>query len=157
MAAHRLIPLIVAAALAAGCAGANVHTDSFATMREARERGAVEHGWVPSWLPDGAYELRAAYEPDGSRRWGILNFRNDEAALLRDALRDEEISLSGTRIDIPARVEWWPIALRKELDPGQISATGLRAYRARSGDFIVAVNWSQGRAYYWSAPAGQAQ
>ena len=149
----RLAALLIACA-AAACAGQNVRTDSFATMKEAHERGAVRRGWVPAILPEGAYELRAAYDPDGWRRWGILNFRpaDADADALRRQLATEETSLAGMRLDIPARIEWWPIALRNALQPDMIAATGLRAYRARSGNLVFAVNWNQGRAYYWAVP-----
>lgn len=150
MDANRLTALALLAALASGACGAGVHTNSFATFAEARERGAVERGWVPSMLPAGAYELRAAYEPDGWRRWGILNFRAADADALRAILSPDEMSLAGTRMDIPPRIEWWPVALRGELDPEPLASTGLRAYRARAGDLVFAVNWNQGRAYYWA-------
>ena len=51
-------------------------------------------------------------------------------------------------MDIPGRIEWWPVILRGTLDAERIQATGLRAYRARSGGLVFAVNWKQGRAYY---------
>lgn len=138
------------AALLAACADANVRTDTFATMKEARERGAVERGWVPPALPEGAYELRTAYDPEGWRRWGIINFHPEDADAVRALLAPGEMSLQGVRMDIPARIEWWPVALRSELDAEEIAATGLRAYRATSGNLVFAVNWNQGRAYYWA-------
>lgn len=141
------VALLVAAA---GCAAERVNTMSFASFREARDAGAVARGWVPAVLPEGAYELRAAYEPDGWKRWGILNFRAGDTAALRAVLEAGEVSLDGTRIDIPGRIEWWPLALRGTLDHESLAATGLQAYRATDASFILAVNWAQGRAYYWA-------
>ena len=132
-----------------GCAGPAVQTMSYATFREARTSGAVEKGWVPPDLPDGAYELRAAYAVDGWERWGLFNFRAEDAAALRAILAPAEVSLTGTRMEIPRRIEWWPVILRGELDADRIATTGLRAYRAHSGDRIFGINWAQGRAYYW--------
>ena len=145
----RLTPAIGVVLLLAGCGNVNVQTDSFATMAEARQRGAVERGWVPAFLPERAYEIRAAYDTDGPRRWGILNFTPGDVDAVRALLRPEETSLAGVRMDIPARIEWWPVALRNELNPEAIAATGVRAYQSRSGDYLFAVNWNQGRAYYW--------
>ena len=152
METHRLTRavLMAAALLLPGCADQNVRTDSFADMNEARDRGAIERGWVPGSLPPKAYELRAAYEPDGSRRWGILNFRAEDADALRAALMPDETSVAGMTIDIPPRIEWWPIALRRDLQADVIASTGLRTYRARDGNLVFAVNWNQGRAYYWT-------
>jgi hypothetical protein len=145
-------PRLIAAigvVLLASCGNVDVQTDSFATMAEARERRAVERGWVPAFLPEGAYEIRAAYDTSGTRRWGILNFRPGDADTIRRALDPAEVSAAGLRVDIPARIEWWPIALRNALDPEAIAATGLRTYRSTTGEFFVAVNWNQGRAYFW--------
>jgi hypothetical protein len=143
--------LIVAALLVgvAAC-GRAVQTASFATFAEARQSGAVERGWVPAVLPAEAFELRAAYDTRGSQRWGLFNFRPDDGDALRAIVEPQEISLAGTVMDIPARIEWWPVQLRGTLDAERISATGLRAYRARSEPLVIAVNWKQGRAYYWT-------
>ena len=149
MATRRLIAL-AAVLLLAGCANRNVHTMSFASMAEATRAGAVERGWVPAWLPADAYELRAAYDLDGWRRWGILNFRAESAEDLRGLLDPGDVGFAGVEMDIPARIEWWPVALRGRLDDERVASTGLRAYRLRVGGFTVAVNWNQGRAYYWA-------
>ena len=149
MATYRLAAIVLLAGLAA-CASERVHTMSFASLREAQAAGAVERGWVPAILPAGAYELRAAYEPSGRRRWGLFNFRPDEADALRSAMAAEETTFDAMRIDIPGRIEWWPVAMRGDLDSQALSATGLRVYRARAAPLVFAVNWSQGRAYYWS-------
>jgi hypothetical protein len=136
--------------LLAACAGSAVQTATFGTLAEARAAGAVERGWVPAILPEAAYELRAAYAPDGTRRWGLFNFPAEHAEALRAVLHPDEVSVAGTEMDIPARIEWWPVLLRGDLDAERIRTTGLRAYRARSAPLIVAVNWDQGRAYYWT-------
>lgn len=132
------------------CSGPTVHTYTYASFAEARESGAVDDGRVPAILPQGAYELRAAYATAGWERWGLFNFRPEDAEALRSVLQPVEISLEGTHMEIPGRIEWWPVLLRRELDAGRIAATGLQAYRARSADFVFAVNWNQGRAYYWA-------
>ena len=123
---------------------------SFASIAEARAAGAVERGCVPGMLPSGAYELRAAYEPSGWRRWGLFNFRTEDAEALRAAIGVEETTFDGMQVDIPGRIEWWPVAMRGALDSATLNATGLRAYRVKDVPLVFAVNWSQGRAYYWA-------
>ena len=139
--------------MAAACSGGTVHTASYATFSEARQTGAVDRGWVYGRLPAGAYELRAAYEVDGERRWGVFNFRAEDEAALRDVLAPGDVSVAGIAMDIPARIEWWPVQLRGRLDEERIQATGLRAYRSTDNAFIFLVNWKQGRGYYWRASA----
>lgn len=132
------------------CSGTSVHTATYASFIEARAAGAVDKGLVPATLPPGAYELRAAYATDGPERWGLFNFRAGDAEALRSILQQEEISFAGTEMTIPGRIEWWPVILRGTLDAERIQTTGLRAYPARAGGLVFAVNWSQGRAYYWT-------
>lgn len=146
-----LAGVCLASLVLSGCAGPAVHTASYATLAEARTAGAIDKGWVPADLPEGAYELRAAYAIDGWERWGLFNFRPADAGALRSVLASEEITLAGTRMEIPGRIEWWPVILRGDLDAERIAATGLRAYHARAGGRIFGVNWDQGRAYYWTA------
>lgn len=140
----------LAVVLLAGCTGPTVHTATYATLAEARAAGAIENGWVPADLPQGTYELRAAYAVDSWERWGLFNFHPGDAAALRAMLEPEEVPLTGTRMEIPGRIEWWPVILRGNLDAERISTTGLQAYRSRSGDRVFGVNWNQGRAYYWT-------
>ena len=131
------------------CRDLEVVTESYATLQEAVAAGAVERGWLPRGLPPGSREIREAHDLDSNRRWGLFNFPQGES----DALRTNfgpEMSLAGERCNPPLRIEWWPPVLRRELDQGQITATGLKAYPQRNGDLIFAVNWSQGRAYYWT-------
>lgn len=136
-------------AAVAACAGINSQTHSYATLDEARKAGAIHQGWLPDGLPPGAYEIRVAHVPGGTRRWGLFNFPPDEGPVLKGVLAPEEVDLDGQRMDIPARIEWWPVALRGTLDGEQLGLTGLRGYRTRDGALLVAVNWNQGRAYYW--------
>ena len=143
--------LAVAAALAlltCACSGLDVKTATYANMAEAKP--AIDAGLMPPGLPLASYELRAAYVEDGWQRWGIINFPAEAAGDLRSLLNPEEISLSGVRVTIPPRVEWWPVQLRQTLDDERVKATGAKAYRSQNGKLIVVVNWPQGRAYYWT-------
>lgn len=140
----------VALALTAACAGINSQTNAFSTLAEARQAGAIEKGWVPDGLPEGSHDLREAHLPGSPLRWGIVNFPPREAPALRELLQDE-ISLQGQHCDMPKRIEWWPIEMRGELNGERLAATGIKGYRAKSGGLLFAVNWDQGRAYYWVA------
>lgn len=127
-----------------------MQTATYATLAEARAAGAIDNGRVPSILPGGAYELRAAFAISGHERWGLFNFREGDAEALRAVLQPGQISLAGTEMEIPGRIEWWPVILRGRLDAERIKTTGLEAYPSFNGGLVVAVNWKQGRAYYWA-------
>lgn len=148
---HRavLLSLVLGTPSVSGCRDVDVITESYATLAEATAARAIERGWIPHGLPPGSYEIREAHDLDSNRRWGVFNFPSNEAEQLRAAL-DGELSLAGHTCNPPRRIEWWPVLLRERLDAGRITATGLRAYQAREGSLIFAVNWNQGRAYYWT-------
>jgi hypothetical protein len=141
----------MAVGLVTACSAINSQTNSFATLAEARQAGAIANGSVPDGLPPGSHDIREAHVPGTGERWGIINFPLTEADTLRGLLQPEELSLEGQQCDMPGRIEWWPPMLRGQIDGKQIAATGMRAYRAKDSTLIFAVNWKQGRAYYWVA------
>ena len=141
--------LALAVTIAGGCSNTGVITEAYATLAEAQAAGAVDRGWLPRGLPPGARELRVAHDENSPRRWGLYDFPPDQGDALRPLL-GAEISFDGLSCNPPRRIEWWPVLLRTELDGERLKATGLRAYAARDGDLIHAVNWAQGRGYYWS-------
>lgn len=150
-----LTPLVLVFLLPAGCRDMDVATNTYASLAEAQRAGAVDRGWIPAGLPAGAHELRAAHDPNSERRWGLFSFHSQDAAALQGLIASSEITLSGQRCDAPARIEWWPVLLRGDLDGDRIRATGLKAYKAKGSTLIFAVNWNQRRAYYWSQAASQ--
>ena len=146
--------LIVAVALiAAACSGIDAQTHAYATLAEAAEAGAITNGWIPPGLPPGSHDIREGHVPGTPQRWGIIEFPASENGTLRALLEPDELPLDGQRCEIPGRVEWWPVILRGTLNGERIASTQLRAYRAREGNLIFAVNWNQGRAYFWTPPA----
>ena len=140
---------VTAIGLSGACRDIDVRTEAYATLAEAQAAGAVDRGWLPRGLPPGTRDLRVAYDLDSNRRWGLFEFPPAEGTALR-ALTGSEISLDGLECNPPGRVEWWPILLRQRLDGERIKATSLRGYSAKEADLILAVNWAQGRAYYWT-------
>lgn len=135
---------------ASGCRDLEVVTASYANLAEARQAGAIAKGRVPEGLPAGATDIREAFNVDTNDRWGLFNFPVSEAPALQTLLEPSELSLTGEHCNPPRRIEWWPILLRGSLDADRIAAAGLKAYRSRDGALIFVLNWSQGRAYYWS-------
>jgi hypothetical protein len=140
---------IAASVMLGGCSSINAQTNVFATLAEARDAGAIRRGWVPDGLPPGTYDIHEAHVPGTTERWGIFNFPQSEAAGLQAVLQPEPLALAGARADAPARIEWWPIVLRGDINSDTLQAAGIQAYRARTGNLTMAVNWKQGRAYYW--------
>jgi hypothetical protein len=145
------LALAVVCTAAGACRNADVDTQSYATLAEAREAGAIDRGWMPTELPQGASDIRIAYDRRSERRWGLFSFSETDVSALQALLERDELSLDGQVLDVPGRIEWWPVQLRGSLDAARIRNTGLRAFRAHQGGLVFAVNWNQRRAYYWPA------
>ena len=145
-----LCTLVGGALCCAACAGIKSQTNSYATLAEAHQAGAIAKGWIPEGLPNGSHDLREGHVPGTSQRWGLFEYPQAEERALRALLTEEELSASSVDCDIPARIEWWPRILRGPLDGSRLAGTGTRLYRAKDGRLVFAVNWNQGRAYYCS-------
>jgi hypothetical protein len=142
---QKIIPSLI---LFATCsAGVDTTTGVYATVAEARAAGAIERGWVPEGLPASATDLREAHR--GARQqWGLFAFPPADAEAVR-ALIGSEITTTPPDCDPPGRIEWWPRILRSPMNLAQLQSTGLRVYRSRDDRLTYAVNWQQGRAFYW--------
>lgn len=144
---HTRVWAALALALAA-CSAVRSESDTFATLQEAKTAGAVDRGWVPAGLPDGTTDLRDAHVPTGTH-WGLFSFPPSDPAPLR-ALISVEITSSPPPCNPPGRFEWWPRMLRTPINLDAAHETGLHLYTARDGQRTFAVNWNQGKAFYWS-------
>jgi hypothetical protein len=151
-AAHRqLVAGGILMLIAAGsCRNIDVVTASYATLADARNAGAIGSTRIPDALPPGTREIREARDLDTNRRWGLFMFPPEEGDSLRGLIEAAELNLDDHECDIPSRIEWWPVLLRGSLDAERIHTAGLRVYGGRRGDLVFAVNWNQGRAYYWT-------
>ena len=136
-----LLVLVVTA-----CGDLRVKYNVFNTADEARAGGAIAGGWVPEGLPPSASDLRAGYLPDG-RHWGVFAFRSAGESAVR-SLAGEEITSGTLACDPPGRLEFWPRVLRTPVDVERVRSTGFRGYRG-TDTRTYAINWGQGRAYYW--------
>ena len=128
-----------------GCSDLRVKMGVYANVDDARTAGAITNGWVPEGLPRGTSDLREGHLPDG-RHWGVFTFPAGDAAPVR-ALIGSEVATGTLTCEPPGRLEFWPRVLLSPVDVERVRSTGFRVYRA--GDRTFAINWGQGRAYYW--------
>jgi hypothetical protein len=141
-----LTALIVLMVLGA-CSDLRVKEGIYSTVDEAKTAGAIQAGWVPAGLPPSAADLREGHLPDG-RHWGVFTFPARDADAVR-ALVGDELTSGSLTCDPPGRLEWWPRILQTPIDINGVRSTGFRLYRERAGQGSYAINWGQGRAYYW--------
>ena len=143
------VPRVLAALMlltVTACGDLRVKVAVFNTAAEAQTAGAIAAGWVPEGIPTSASDLRAGYLPDG-RHWGVFAFRAADEPAVR-ALAGEEIASGTLTCDPPGRLEFWPRVLHTPVDVDRVRSTGFRLYRG-AGARTYAINWGQGRAYYW--------
>lgn len=139
--------LMVAVLLAlAGCSDLRVKMGVYANIDEARKAGAIDRRSVPEGLPPATSDLREGHLPDG-QHWGAFSFPPADAGAMR-ALLGSEILTGMLTCTPPGRLEFWPRVLRSPVDVERVRTTGFRLYSG--GDRIYAINWGQGRAYYWN-------
>lgn len=143
---------MLALSVLGGCSDLRVKEGIYATLDEANAAGAIQAGWVPAGLPASTGDLREGHLPDG-RRWGVFTFAARDADAVR-ALLGPEITAGTPSCDAPGRLEWWPRILHSPIDLNGVRSTGFRLYHDRRGSDIFAVNWGQGRAYYWREAGG---
>ena len=142
----KVLAVLLMGGLVAGCDSLRVQEGIYANLTEARDAGATTRGWVPQGLPPSASDLREGHMPDG-RHWGVFMFAAADAPAVR-ALVNSEVTTGPLTCDPPGRLEWWPRLLRTPIDVGRLNATGFRLYRGKD-ESIFAINWNEGRAYYW--------
>ena len=142
------VSLVLAVLALTACSGVNSQTNSYATLAEAQQAGAIAHGWIPTGLPATAHDLREGHVPGSNARWGIFEYPAADEKTVQALLEPSELAVNGQECRVPSRIEWWPLMLRGPLDADRLSTTGVRVYRGRTGDLLFAINWRQGRAYY---------
>jgi hypothetical protein len=137
-----LVPMVLV--VLAGCSDLRVKSGIYANLDEVRKAGAGN--WVPEGLPAAVSDLREGHLPDG-RHWGAFTFPSTDAAPVRTLL-GLEVTSGTIRCEPPGRLEFWPRVLLSPVDIERVRSTGFRIYQGRDAR-LYAINWGQGRAYYW--------
>jgi hypothetical protein len=129
------------------CDDLRVKMGIYANLDEARKAGALTNGWVPDGLPASAADLREGHVPDG-RHWGVFSFAAADAEAVRTLVGGSEITTGTLSCEPPGRLEFWPRVLLSPVNVERVRSTGFRLYTGRDSR-TYAINWGQGRAYYW--------
>jgi hypothetical protein len=140
----RVLRVLMVLVVLGGCSNLRVKAGVYANLDEVRKAGAGN--WVPEGLPPGTSDLREGHLPDG-RHWGAFSFPGADAAPIR-ALLGPEVTTGTLSCDPPGRLEFWPRVLQSPVDVERVRSTGFRLYTGRDAR-TYAINWGQGRVYYW--------
>ena len=142
------IRIVVLFALCASCG--EIQSATYATYSDAIAAGAQRRGWLPSFIPATATDIREVHDIDTNTQW--LRFRLP--------VGDTSVGTGGTRISIseaatrapkpPRSMGDWLPELRSP--PIVTRRSGIQAYRhsGQRGARCVAVLPADGLAYAWT-------
>lgn len=140
--------------LALASSGCERERSRYATLAEARQAGAVERGWIPAWVPQGATELEEAHDPETGRQ--RLKFRAPaaELAALGGALPRLHVSRICPSRGAPAIEGSWPEAVEEGSAAWKLRYLSATSPEGRS--LAVAIEGTSSTVYAWSCagPAG---
>lgn len=120
---------------------------SYSSMVDAKRAGAVDRGWLPPFVPEGARGIREIHNVDTNETWCVFELPTEEVVSLRGALSVVTPNeVSSRRVRRPG-VSWWPEVLAGALDLKAIEGAGLELYK--SGFILVAIDKQRGRAFFY--------
>jgi hypothetical protein len=125
----------------AACNSVDVPSAYYESYAVALSDGAMSRGWIPTWLPRTASEIREVHNTDTNQ--SMLGFRFDGAEEFDDS--------SCIRVEPrdppqpPFSVSWWP---------GDVPANGVTTHRhsfyvCDQGAAFLAVSAPLGEGFYW--------
>ena len=133
---------ISASLLCCGCDNLDLEKDAaYQDMRAAIADGAVTRGWIPSWVPNNATNLREAHDLDTSE--SLLLFHVPASSQM--ALPESCKPVAAESIATPnLERDWWP------LDETSRKSYRLHQCSQAAPNEFVAVN-SSGLVLHWRA------
>ena len=108
---------------------------SYATAAAARIDGAIQRGWLPTSLPDSAYDIAESHDLDTNTGGGSFRFDARDA----DSFRAQLQSLSAAEV--------------QSLDRAKLQRGGY-TYHVAPG-FWLAVNWKTHHVQFWLNPKSE--
>ena len=114
---------------------------AYSSRAEVVRDRAIERGWIPSWLPEDATDIRERHDLDSNI--SQLTFRFDKLNV------SECVPIGADAVEIPRKVmvEWWPAELR---DDRSVNSTfAFRKCQGANSTAYLAVDDKGKRAYFW--------
>ena len=97
-----------------GCS--DIQQATYESVDQARAAGAIERGWIPSFLPPSAVRIEEHHSIDTSRGWVRFHAPWRDLAAIGDMNRRiNAASFKATDLVVPDRPSDWPQELRRPL------------------------------------------
>ena len=146
---YLLTPLMAVVVLA-NVACSDVTESSYSSASDAKDRGAVERGWVPALLNEETFNIREIHNIDTNETWGTFQFtkgKNPVDPSKLTAVSSEEVGKRHFREPV---VNWWPSTLRVPIAELKLSQAGFQIYTDSEARLFFAYNVGSGTGYFWS-------
>lgn len=108
--------------------GCEVRSEAYATLDEARERGAFDRGWLPNLIPKHATDIREVHRVDSRRVWGSFRF-DPTYSSWQEKLQPGLGLRASISVEYPPRVDWWPRPLLGNLTKEDLEERGFEILR----------------------------
>jgi hypothetical protein len=140
----------------AGCvpvsaACSDVIESTYSSATDAKDRGAVERGWVPALLNQETFGIRETHNIDTNEVWGTFQFtqgKNPVDPSKVTPVSDEDATKRHFR---EPDVNWWPSMLHSPVAAANLSRAGFRVYADSEAKVFFAYHIESGIGYFWSA------
>ena len=137
-----------------------VRVEAYPTLAAARAAGAIERGWIPTWLPGSARNLREAHDLDTNARWLHLEANpEDWFGVLEAQWRERLLPIAqdsvAAYVTAPPRAlaALWPQQLTEAPVHRPREWRFVELYRLDEERYCLAIDWRTGRGWGWSCEA----
>jgi hypothetical protein len=139
-----------------GCGGRKQYF--YNTLADADKAGEITRGWIPDDLmPGSSRALHLVEELSPSREWCAFEFLPTDSQNLRNNLTSiDRLPRAVTHVPNPDAT-WWPEMLQGSINAAEIRHAGFDLYvverpanGVEMGIYLSAVNWSEGRGFFYS-------
>jgi len=123
----------------------------YASYNDMLEGSAVERGWVPSFVPQSATDIRETHCIERSDQWMKFRFEPSEM----EEMLEMVTPVAKDSVRLPPHgptiiCSWWPHTLVNNTKSGELSNYEFYEYKsARSNLGYLAIESDKPRAWYW--------
>lgn len=157
------VTFVLGMALALLACGERLIESSYKSMLEAKQEGAIDHGWIPDYLPPSSRDIHELHRISNPVGWCSFQFSPSDSEALRKTLQTlGHRAPSYERIESPGKT-WWPALLEGNLNMREVNVDGYELYvinkseqdaMHRTFDYLFLIDWSKGAGFFYQTTRG---
>lgn len=144
MKAAYLVVMILGISVTA-CDQFDAEERTYADAKEAISSGALDRGWIPTFLPASAKGITEKHNLDTNESWVAFSIDPNEFSGIEESC--QKIEWIESQLPRIRAGDWWPESLALEGSSSQ-RASEYTSYQCENGG-MVAVDSSRKRVFYW--------